>query len=154
MINFPFYQPGIHCKKCPHTYKCTSGQICTVFVHHTIEAWVSANIVINFGGLFILFCLNTRPSRSRYEIDGGTWSNIGIRRIKVHRPSITSAWVVGFIIFKEILNPHNVLWFSRAWFYCKACHEDIKDENLIKKCKCKNCKLNPSVAFFHNHHVR
>ncbi|KAG8272005.1 Calcium-activated potassium channel subunit alpha-1 [Homalodisca vitripennis] len=26
----------------------------------------------------------------------------------------------------------------RAWFYCKACHEDIKDETLIKKCKCKN----------------
>ena len=42
----------------------------------------------------------------------------------------------------------NVLWFSRAWFYCKACHEDIKDENLIKKCKCKNCKLNPSASFF------
>ncbi|XP_045494348.1 calcium-activated potassium channel slowpoke isoform X10 [Colias croceus] len=28
---------------------------------------------------------------------------------------------------------------KRAWFYCKACHEDIKDETLIKKCKCKNC---------------
>lgn len=27
-----------------------------------------------------------------------------------------------------------------AWFYCKACHDDIKDETLIKKCKCKNCK--------------
>ncbi|XP_031787473.1 slowpoke isoform X11 [Nasonia vitripennis] len=27
---------------------------------------------------------------------------------------------------------------KRAWFYCKACHEDIKDETLIKKCKCKN----------------
>merc|ERR1719340_328824 len=27
---------------------------------------------------------------------------------------------------------------KRAWYYCKACHEDIKDENLIKKCKCKN----------------
>ena len=30
---------------------------------------------------------------------------------------------------------------SRAWFYCKACHEDVKDETLIKKCKCKNCEL-------------
>ena len=30
--------------------------------------------------------------------------------------------------------------YFRAWFYCKACHEDIKDENLIRKCKCKNCK--------------
>ncbi|XP_020294074.1 calcium-activated potassium channel slowpoke isoform X18 [Pseudomyrmex gracilis] len=27
---------------------------------------------------------------------------------------------------------------KRAWFYCKACHEEIKDETLIKKCKCKN----------------
>ncbi|KYB25104.1 Calcium-activated potassium channel slowpoke-like Protein [Tribolium castaneum] len=31
---------------------------------------------------------------------------------------------------------------KRAWFYCKACHEDIKDETLIKKCKCKNCDMN------------
>ncbi|XP_043259142.1 calcium-activated potassium channel slowpoke isoform X5 [Colletes gigas] len=30
---------------------------------------------------------------------------------------------------------------KRAWFYCKACHEDIKDETLIKKCKCKNCEV-------------
>ena len=29
----------------------------------------------------------------------------------------------------------------RAWFFCKSCHDDVKDENLIKKCKCKNCKL-------------
>ncbi|KAK4882994.1 hypothetical protein RN001_006313 [Aquatica leii] len=27
---------------------------------------------------------------------------------------------------------------KRAWFYCKACHDDYKDETLIKKCKCKN----------------
>ncbi|KAF2354287.1 Ion transport domain [Trinorchestia longiramus] len=27
---------------------------------------------------------------------------------------------------------------KRAWYYCRACHEDIKDETLIKKCKCKN----------------
>ncbi|XP_013164704.1 PREDICTED: calcium-activated potassium channel slowpoke isoform X13 [Papilio xuthus] len=30
---------------------------------------------------------------------------------------------------------------KRAWYYCKACHEDIKDETLIKKCKCKNCEV-------------
>ncbi|XP_020294093.1 calcium-activated potassium channel slowpoke isoform X35 [Pseudomyrmex gracilis] len=30
---------------------------------------------------------------------------------------------------------------KRAWFYCKACHEEIKDETLIKKCKCKNCEI-------------
>nr|XP_045616692.1 calcium-activated potassium channel slowpoke-like isoform X31 [Procambarus clarkii] len=29
---------------------------------------------------------------------------------------------------------------KRAWYYCKACHDDIKDETLIKKCKCKNYK--------------
>ncbi|XP_071452102.1 calcium-activated potassium channel slowpoke isoform X17 [Hetaerina americana] len=29
---------------------------------------------------------------------------------------------------------------KRAWFYCKACHDEIKDETLIKKCKCKNCE--------------
>ena len=29
---------------------------------------------------------------------------------------------------------------DRAWYYCKACHEDVKHENQIKKCKCKNCK--------------
>ncbi|RXG71202.1 Calcium-activated potassium channel slowpoke [Armadillidium vulgare] len=29
---------------------------------------------------------------------------------------------------------------KRAWHYCKACHDDIKDETLIKKCKCKNYK--------------
>ncbi|VEN41189.1 unnamed protein product [Callosobruchus maculatus] len=31
---------------------------------------------------------------------------------------------------------------KRAWFYCKACHDEIKDETLIKKCKCKNCDMN------------
>merc|ERR1719266_1502133 len=38
---------------------------------------------------------------------------------------------------------------KRAWFYCKACHEDIKDENLIRKCKCKNLSSSqskPSLA--------
>ncbi|XP_043234365.1 calcium-activated potassium channel slowpoke-like isoform X9 [Amphibalanus amphitrite] len=30
---------------------------------------------------------------------------------------------------------------KRAWYYCKSCHEDIKDETLIKKCKCKNLAL-------------
>ncbi|KFM61375.1 Calcium-activated potassium channel slo-1, partial [Stegodyphus mimosarum] len=27
---------------------------------------------------------------------------------------------------------------KRVWYYCKNCHEDIKDEKQIKKCKCKN----------------
>ncbi|CAH1715765.1 unnamed protein product [Aphis gossypii] len=30
---------------------------------------------------------------------------------------------------------------KRAWYYCKACHEEIRDETLIKKCKCKNCDV-------------
>ncbi|XP_073818759.1 calcium-activated potassium channel slo isoform X26 [Musca autumnalis] len=36
---------------------------------------------------------------------------------------------------------------KRAWFYCKACHEDIKDETLIKKCKCKNLAVQPRNKF-------
>ncbi|KAF8781687.1 Calcium-activated potassium channel slowpoke like protein [Argiope bruennichi] len=27
---------------------------------------------------------------------------------------------------------------KRVWYYCKNCHEDIRDEKQIKKCKCKN----------------
>merc|ERR550519_994181 len=27
---------------------------------------------------------------------------------------------------------------KRAFHFCKACHEDVRDENLIKKCKCKS----------------
>ncbi|CAG0889945.1 unnamed protein product [Darwinula stevensoni] len=37
---------------------------------------------------------------------------------------------------------------KRALFYCKACHEDIKDETSIKKCKCKNRKYN-SILFLY-----
>ncbi|XP_030376497.1 calcium-activated potassium channel slowpoke isoform X7 [Scaptodrosophila lebanonensis] len=36
---------------------------------------------------------------------------------------------------------------KRAWFYCKACHEDIKDETLIKKCKCKNLTVQPRSKY-------
>ncbi|KAF2899402.1 hypothetical protein ILUMI_06771, partial [Ignelater luminosus] len=36
---------------------------------------------------------------------------------------------------------------KRAWFYCKACHDDIKDETLIKKCKCKNYDYHPPPTF-------
>lgn len=43
------------------------------------------------------------------------------------------------------------IWY-RAWFYCKACHEDIKDETLIKKCKCKNREyLNFFLQCYHLH---
>ncbi|EYC37688.1 hypothetical protein Y032_0772g2228 [Ancylostoma ceylanicum] len=30
---------------------------------------------------------------------------------------------------------------KRAFFWCKQCHEDIRDVTLIKKCKCKNLAL-------------
>ncbi|CAJ0582552.1 unnamed protein product, partial [Mesorhabditis spiculigera] len=30
---------------------------------------------------------------------------------------------------------------KRAFFWCKQCHEDIRDVTLIKKCKCKNLNL-------------
>ena len=29
----------------------------------------------------------------------------------------------------------------RAFHFCKACHEDVRDETQIKKCKCKSCKF-------------
>ncbi|XP_024872670.1 calcium-activated potassium channel slo isoform X37 [Temnothorax americanus] len=47
---------------------------------------------------------------------------------------------------------------KRAWFYCKACHDEIKDETLIKKCKCKNCEISrerddPNVMRNHRNSV-
>ncbi|GFQ95009.1 calcium-activated potassium channel slo-1, partial [Trichonephila clavata] len=27
---------------------------------------------------------------------------------------------------------------AEVWYYCKNCHEDVRDEKQIKKCKCKN----------------
>ena len=33
-----------------------------------------------------------------------------------------------------------VIVFHRVWYYCKACHENISNEQLIKRCKCKTCK--------------
>nr|XP_034829587.1 calcium-activated potassium channel slowpoke isoform X26 [Maniola hyperantus] len=64
------------------------------------------------------------------EIKGeeGTDSKISInpRNAKIH------ANTQGFFIAQSADE------VKRAWFYCKACHEDIKDETLIKKCKCKN----------------
>ncbi|XP_039306652.1 calcium-activated potassium channel slowpoke isoform X25 [Solenopsis invicta] len=36
---------------------------------------------------------------------------------------------------------------KRAFFYCKACHDDIKDETLIKKCKCKTYDHHPPPTF-------
>ncbi|CAH2105305.1 unnamed protein product [Euphydryas editha] len=64
------------------------------------------------------------------EIKGeeGTDSKISInpRNAKIH------ANTQGFFIAQSADE------VKRAWYYCKACHEDIKDETLIKKCKCKN----------------
>ena len=46
--------------------------------------------------------------------------------------------------FQNIFNLQKFNIF-RAFHFCKACHEDVRDENLIKKCKCKSCKYgNPS----------
>ncbi|RWS16685.1 calcium-activated potassium channel slowpoke-like protein [Dinothrombium tinctorium] len=36
---------------------------------------------------------------------------------------------------------------KRALYYCKTCHDDVKDEKLIKKCKCKN----PDSGFSQSH---
>ncbi|XP_045765896.1 calcium-activated potassium channel slowpoke isoform X33 [Maniola jurtina] len=73
------------------------------------------------------------------EIKGeeGTDSKISInpRNAKIH------ANTQGFFIAQSADE------VKRAWFYCKACHEDIKDETLIKKCKCKNYDHHPPPTF-------
>lgn len=40
---------------------------------------------------------------------------------------------------------------GRALWFCKNCHDDVKDEKLIRKCKCKNRKSsgNGVEPFFH-----
>ncbi|KAJ0178981.1 hypothetical protein K1T71_005756 [Dendrolimus kikuchii] len=73
------------------------------------------------------------------EIKGeeGADSKISInpRNVKIH------ANTQGFFIAQSADE------VKRAWFYCKACHEDIKDETLIKKCKCKNYDHHPPPTF-------
>ena len=44
-----------------------------------------------------------------------------------------------------------VLFMIRAWFYCKSCHASVRDENQIKKCKCKNCRFCKFNSSFNNH---
>merc|ERR1719317_795870 len=68
----------------------------------------------------LLLALEVRPD------DGGdTKISINPRGSKI------SANTVGFFIAQSAEE------VKRAWFFCKACHEDIKDEKEIKKCKCK-----------------
>ena len=38
------------------------------------------------------------------------------------------------------LSTKLIICMTRAWYYCKACHEDMKNETQIRKCKCKNCE--------------
>jgi len=69
----------------------------------------------------LLLALEVRPD------DGGdTKISINPRGSKI--PANT----VGFFIAQSAEE------VKRAWYYCKACHEDVKNENQIKKCKCKN----------------
>ncbi|KAL0882149.1 hypothetical protein ABMA27_000704 [Loxostege sticticalis] len=79
------------------------------------------------------------------EIKGeeGADSKISInpRNVKIH------ANTQGFFIAQSADE------VKRAWYYCKACHEDIKDETLIKKCKCKNLTAQRKVgADIDDHH--
>ncbi|XP_059097030.1 calcium-activated potassium channel slowpoke-like [Tigriopus californicus] len=62
------------------------------------------------------------------KADDGNDNKISINPRGTKLPSNT----VGFFIAQSAEE------VKRAWFYCKACHEDIKDESMIKKCKCKN----------------
>merc|ERR1719397_1276933 len=73
----------------------------------------------------LLLALEVRPD------DGGdTKISINPRGSKI--PANT----VGFFIAQSAEE------VKRAWYYCKACHEDIKNETQIKKCKCKNLSVN------------
>merc|ERR1712106_384483 len=69
----------------------------------------------------LLLAIEVKP------IDGGDPKiSINPRRSKL--PVMT----VGFFLAQSAEE------VKRAWYYCKACHEDVKSENQIKKCKCKN----------------
>uniref|UniRef100_A0A1I7V4S2 BK_channel_a domain-containing protein n=2 Tax=Caenorhabditis tropicalis TaxID=1561998 RepID=A0A1I7V4S2_9PELO len=37
---------------------------------------------------------------------------------------------------------------KRAFFWCKQCHDDIKDVSMIKKCKCKNSRASEVLQQF------
>ncbi|ODM90769.1 Calcium-activated potassium channel slowpoke, partial [Orchesella cincta] len=65
------------------------------------------------------------------KIDDGNDSKISINP----RGAKIQANTIGFFIAQSADE------VKRAWFYCKACHDHITDETMIKKCKCKNCKF-------------
>lgn len=43
---------------------------------------------------------------------------------------------------------------KRVWYYCKNCHEDVRDEKQIKKCKCKNITSAATVLPRNGNRVR
>jgi len=69
----------------------------------------------------LLLALEVRPD------DGGD-AKISINPRGAKIPANT----VGFFIAQSAEE------VKRAWYYCKACHEDMKNETQIRKCKCKN----------------
>eukprot|EP00091_Calanus_sinicus_P002022 TRINITY_DN12050_c0_g1_i2.p1 TRINITY_DN12050_c0_g1~~TRINITY_DN12050_c0_g1_i2.p1 ORF type:complete len:573 (-),score=160.76 TRINITY_DN12050_c0_g1_i2:651-2369(-) len=77
----------------------------------------------------VVFC-ETEASSACCEVrpDDGGDTKISINP----RGSKIPANTVGFFIAQSAEE------VKRAWYYCKACHEDLKNENQIKKCKCKN----------------
>eukprot|EP00095_Tigriopus_kingsejongensis_P012697 maker-scaffold22_size673200-snap-gene-5.41 protein:Tk12697 transcript:maker-scaffold22_size673200-snap-gene-5.41-mRNA-1 annotation:"large conductance calcium-activated potassium channel splice variant l37" len=62
------------------------------------------------------------------KVEDSTDNKISINPRGTKLPSNT----VGFFIAQSAEE------VKRAWFFCKGCHEDVKDEAMIKKCKCKN----------------
>ncbi|KOB67484.1 Calcium-activated potassium channel alpha subunit [Operophtera brumata] len=94
------------------------------------EKLSSAFIGMGFGVASELCFTKLKLLLLAIEIKGeeGADSKISInpRNVKIH------ANTQGFFIAQSADE------VKRAWHYCKACHEDIKDETLIKKCKCKN----------------
>jgi len=69
----------------------------------------------------LLLAIEVKP------IDGGD-TKISINPQSSKMPANT----VGFFIAQSAEE------VKRAWFFCKGCHDDVVDENQIKKCKCKN----------------
>lgn len=68
--------------------------------------------------------------------------------IIIHKPRIRLIKIiVNAGIFTSVF-VHLLFFYHRAWYYCKACHEEIRDETLIKKCKCKNCEYIVRDSFF------
>uniref|UniRef100_A0A7N8YKM2 Calcium-activated potassium channel subunit alpha-1 n=1 Tax=Mastacembelus armatus TaxID=205130 RepID=A0A7N8YKM2_9TELE len=110
---------------------------------------------------------NLFSMRSFIEIEEDTWQKYYLEGVanEMYTEYLSSAFVVSLcfpfskptVIGSILINPGNhvkmqegTLGFfiasdakevKRAFFYCKACHDDITDPKRIKKCGCKRPKM-------------